>query len=185
MPLILDGHNVLFAMVPGGERADLRALEAARARLVEHLLRHHRVSGETVTVVFDSRQFRGGARLQESLPGVHLRTVHPPDTADDEIRRLVEASTAPRRLTVVTSDRELARACSARGAAIVESRAFLRGMGSEARRTARDDDEESVKAARPSPEEVREFLDVFGEEVDEESPPRPSSKRMPLRRLRR
>jgi predicted RNA-binding protein with PIN domain len=185
MPLILDGHNILFAMVPDGGSAGSDALDAARARLVDHLLRHHRVSGETITVVFDSRQLRGGARLQESLPGVHLRTVHPPDTADDEIRRLVEASTAPRRLTVVTSDRELARACSECGAAIVDSGAFLRGMGSEARRTAGDDHEESLKAGRPSREEVREFLDVFGEEVDEESPPRPSSRRMPLRRLRR
>ena len=185
MPLILDGHNVLFAMVPGGERADLRALEAARARLVEHLLRHHRVSGETVTVVFDSRQLRGGARLQESLPGVHLHTVHPPDTADDKIRRLVEASTAKRRLTVVTSDRELTRACAACGAAVVESKAFLRDLGSEARRAARDDDEESLKAGRPSREEMCELMDAFSKEQDGESPPRPASRRMPLRRLRR
>ncbi len=163
MPLILDGHNVLFAMASGGNRAGAEELEAAQERLVEGLVRHYNASGETATVVLDSRQFRGGARFEKNLPGVRISYVHPPQTADDEIRRLVAASTAPQRLRVVSSDREVMRACTARGAEAVRSEAFLREIRLEADRAAKDEAEQSLKTSRPSREEMAEFLAAFGE----------------------
>jgi len=161
--LILDGHNVLFAMLPGGGHATGEALDAAQARLVEELGRHYRASGERATVVFDSRIFRGGARYAKSLPGIRLTYTHPPQTADDEVRRLVEASTAPQRLRVVSSDRAVMRACAERGATVVASEAFLREIRAEAQRLARDEAEQDIKTGRPSSEELRELLAAFGD----------------------
>jgi len=161
--LILDGHNVLFAMLPGGKAPSPDALEAAQAQLVGSLIRHHSATGEPATVVFDSSRFRGGAHGDRRESGLRILFTHPPNTADDEIRRLVEASTAPRRLRVVTSDREVMRACTARGAAVVPSPVFLREMRLEAQRAAPDEAERDAKTGRPSAEEMDEFLKAFGE----------------------
>jgi len=179
--LILDGHNVLFAMLAGAKPAGPDALEAAETRLVESLLRHYNATGERATIVFDSRRLRGGARCETTLAGVRVRYAHPPDTADDEIRRLVAASTAPKHLRVVTSDGELMRACAERGAAVVPSRVFVREMRREAERAARDDEERRLKTSQPSPEEMRELLAAFGEAEAPAPPPprRPPQPRKP------
>lgn len=179
--LILDGYNVLFPMLPGGKAPSPEALEAAQTQLTDALLRHHRATGEEATVVFDSHRFRGGARFERRERGLRVRYVHPPDTADDEIRRLVKASTAPRKLRVVTSDREVMRACTARGAAVVPSQVFLREMRLEAQRTAPDEAERDLKTGRPSPEEMREFLDVFGEVGTDRPMPLRARRRRPAR----
>ncbi|HUT33113.1 MAG TPA: NYN domain-containing protein [Planctomycetota bacterium] len=177
--LILDGHNVLFAMAAGGPLAGAEALEAAQARLEDGLIRHHSATGETATVVYDSRQLRGGARGGRNLPGVRILYAHPPETADDEIRRLVAARTAPQRLRVVSSDREVMRACSARGAEVVHSGAFLRELRFEAERYADAEAERRQKTARPSPDEVAELLAAFGE-------PAPETRLIgPIQKLRR
>ncbi|MBM4037853.1 MAG: hypothetical protein FJ290_05000 [Planctomycetes bacterium] len=177
--LILDGHNVLFALAAGGPLAGAEALEAAQAKLEEGLVRHYNATGETATVVLDSRQLRGGARGERRLPGVRIVYTHPPATADDEIRRLVEASAAPQRLRVVTSDREVMRACQARGAEVVPSGAFLRELRYEAERYADTEAERQQKTSRPSPDEMAELLAAFGE-------PAPETRLVgPIHRLRR
>ncbi len=167
MPLILDGHNVLFALAAGGPLAGAEALEAAQAQLEEGLVRHHNATGETATVVFDSRQLRGGARGERNLPGVRILYAHPPETADHEIRRLVAASTAPQRLRVVSSDREVMRACQASGAEVVHTGAFLRELRFEAERCADAEAERRQKTSRPSPDEMAELLAAFGEPAPE------------------
>lgn len=164
--LILDGHNVLFAMLAGGPRAGPDELDAALAKLVEALVRHYNATGERAAVILDSRRLRGGARFERNLPGVRISYVHPPQTADDEIRRLVAASTAPQKLRVVSSDREVMRACAARGAQVVDSRAFLREVRLEAERAAKDEAEQAIKAGRPDAQELAELLAAFGEAPD-------------------
>ncbi len=119
--LILDGYNVLFPMLPGGKAPSPEALEAAQTQLTDALLRHHRATGEEATVVFDSHRFRGGARFERRERGLRVRYVHPPDTADDEIRRLVKASTAPRTRIVLSSGATLASWLPNSGPAKIES----------------------------------------------------------------
>ncbi|HPD14527.1 MAG TPA: NYN domain-containing protein [Planctomycetota bacterium] len=160
--LILDGYNVLFAML-GGKAPNPEVLEAAQEQLVGSLIRHHSTTGEPATVVFDSSRFRGGAHSDRKESGLRILHTHPPHTADDEIRRLVEASPAPRKLRVVTSDGELMRACAARGATVVPSQVFLRESRLEAQRAAPDEAERDAKTGRPSAEEMDEFLQAFGE----------------------
>jgi predicted RNA-binding protein with PIN domain len=162
LSLIIDGHNVLFAIAPHRGRTVSEALEAAREELTSQLLRHHRLSGEAITVVYDSRRFTGGASPQESLPGIRILTSHPPRTADDDILRLVRESTAPRTLRVVTSDRELRAACVACGAAVVGAMTFYRELLQEATSTVKGEEESRIKTQSPSDDEVREWLDIFG-----------------------
>jgi predicted RNA-binding protein with PIN domain len=178
MALIIDGYNVLFAIARFGGRAVATAIEEARSELLEHLLRCYRLTGERVTVVFDSRQLTGGARAREGFPGIRIVHAHPPRTADDEIRRLVEASTAPRHLRVVTSDRELARSCSSLGATVIGARAFFREITRQAEQAAKDEEEERVKTAQPSRQEMEEWLRVFAQ------PDLPGSKPLKPKKLR-
>ena len=125
MHLIVDAYNVLFAIGRyGGGRKIADVLDEARRRLLPQLVRHSQHTGDQVTVVFDSRQPAGGASRHEGLPGVRIVYAHPPRTADDDIRRMVEASTAPQHVRVVTSDRELRDACSRRGAGGVGARSI-------------------------------------------------------------
>ena len=162
MSLIIDGHNVLFAIARHGGRTVSEAIEAAREELTDQLLRRSRLSREAITVVYDSRRLTGGAHPDESLPGIRILTSHPPRTADDDILRLVRASTAPRTLRVVTSDRELGAACAACGADVVGAMAFYRELLQEARSTVKGEAESRIKTQPPSDEEVREWLDIFG-----------------------
>jgi len=161
--LIIDGYNLLFAIARFGGRPVAKAIEEARARLLDQLIRYHRSTGEAITIVFDKRKHTGGARAQESLPGIRIVYSHPPRTADDEIRRLVEGSTAPRHIRIVTSDRELARACRERGASVVGARTFFTQLTSVVRRADADEDELRLKQNLPSADELAEWLEAFGE----------------------
>jgi predicted RNA-binding protein with PIN domain len=161
MALIIDGYNVLFAIAerPGHELA--AAIEAARARLLKHLTRYHQATRDLVTVIFDQSAHTGGASAEERLPGITLRYSHPPRTADDDIRRLVEASHAPQHLRVVTSDQALSRDCARRGARVVGAREFFNELLRLAEQSRDDEAETRLKQQPPSAGEVREWLEVF------------------------
>ena len=164
MHLIVDGYNVLFAIARHAGQSVAEALMEAQRRLLSELTVYTRQTGETVTVIFDSARGTGGASHEERHGRVRVRYAHPPRTADDDIRRLVEMNPKPRSLLVVTSDRELGADCRRRGARVVGSMSFFRDL---TRHTEADRDEEEemlLKTQPPTPAEVREWLRKFGEE---------------------
>jgi predicted RNA-binding protein with PIN domain len=169
MPLIVDGCNVLFSLVPQGANSSQEAIEAARERLLRELLRYLQATGQSVTVVFDQGSFSGGARREEAFGSVRVLHAHPPRTADDDIRRMVEISTAPQTLRVVTSDRELGRACSHRGAAVVSANAFLDDLRRVVSTARADETEQRRKEEPPSEDELRYWLGVFGDADTQEA----------------
>ena len=120
--ILVDGYNLILrspALKPGPERT----LREAREKLV-NLLSWAVGSGDTrFLVVFDGSDDRG----DEEGPGrVEVRFSRPPDKADDVIRRLVEDRIGRvERLTVVTSDLEVARHARAMGADIALADLFL------------------------------------------------------------
>jgi len=161
MPLIIDGYNVLFAIARYRGHSVGDALEEARSRLLDHLVCYHRAKDDDVTIVFDRRQPTGGTSRQERVGGVRILYAHPPRTADDDILRLVEASTAPRHLRVVTSDRELATNCARCGASVVGAMTFFNELTRYTRQAKREQEEHQLKTQPPSDAEVAEWLEVF------------------------
>src|SRR5690349_8704233 len=120
--IIIDGYNLIHrtaALRPGADRS----LQQARDKLL-NLLAWAVGSGDAeFIVVFDGTQ--GGGRDQHS-PRVEVRFSRPPATADDLIRLLVEERVERvERLTVVTSDLEVARHARAMGADIALADLFL------------------------------------------------------------
>ena len=103
---IVDGNNVM------GSRPDgwWRDRPAAMQRLVDEL-DGFAAGGEEVAVVFDGRE--------RDLQAVRVHVAFAAH-ADDAI-----AARAGRGVTVVTSDRELARRVAERGAAVIGAGGFL------------------------------------------------------------
>ena len=164
MPVIVDGYNVLFAIARYGGRPISAVIEEARERLLSRLVAYHQATGLGVTVVFDSRRARGGARQDETVQGVRVVYSHPPRTADDEIFLLVKTSGDPRTILVATSDRKLADACTGEGAASIGAIAFYRELEDVCIEADEDDAEQRLKEQVPSDAEVRELLEAFGED---------------------
>jgi predicted RNA-binding protein with PIN domain len=155
--IVIDGYNVILRaphLRPGPDRT----LREAREKLL-NLLSWAVGSGDaTFLVVFDGAQ--GGGR--DTHQGrVDIRYSHPPEKADDVIRRVVEDQVdRVDRLTVVTADIEVARHARAMGADIVLSDLFLAsvmGPTSEAA-TGADADEKPVMLSK---KEIEEWSEIF------------------------
>lgn len=120
--VIVDGYNLVLRhpqLKPGPDRT----LAEAREKLV-NLLSWAVGSGEArFLVVFDG----AGVRSRDTGRGrVEIAFSRPPEKADDLIRRLVEERVGRvERLTVVTSDLEVARHARAMGADVSLSDLFL------------------------------------------------------------
>ena len=121
--IVVDGYNVILRtdeLKPGPGRT----LRDAREKLV-NLLSWAVGAGEArFIVVFDGSD-QGGAATTGSAR-VEVRFSRPPEKADDVIRRVVEEKIGRvERLTVVTSDLEVARHARAMGADIALADLFL------------------------------------------------------------
>lgn len=118
MRWLIDGMNVI------GSRPDRWWADrpGAIARLAERLSDYALVTGEAVTVVFDSEPFEIQAEVDVLFaPGG-------PDAADDKIVEIVSTGPEPSSERVVTSDRRLARRVEQLGAEVMSSGAFLQHL---------------------------------------------------------
>jgi predicted RNA-binding protein with PIN domain len=163
MALLIDGYNVLFAIAEQKGQDVAAAIEAARARLLKHLTRYSQATHDPVTLIFDQSARAGGATREEGLPGIRILYSHPPRTADDDIRRIVETSHAPQHFRVVTSDQALGRDCARLGARVVGASAFFRELTTLAEASQDDERETWLKQQPPSAAEIQEWLDAFGD----------------------
>jgi predicted RNA-binding protein with PIN domain len=118
MAYVVDGNNVM-GQVPGWHRDKSKS----RRALLEKLAAFARVKKARVTVVFDGGP-DSAVPEGSAFHGVRVLYAERGSDADSRIEHLVEASTDPRGLTIVTSDRELAFRVRSRGAAVIRSGQF-------------------------------------------------------------
>jgi len=124
MPLVIDTYNALHVTgVLPGELAVGEPEELAR------LIGASRFAAEAVWLVCDGVP-RGATRVGRIV----IEGAGPQRKADDHIAEIVGRSSSPRRMTVVTSDRELGRRVRGRGAEVVRSEEFLAMLAEDARR---------------------------------------------------
>ena len=117
MRWVVDGMNVIGSRATGW----WRDRPGAMRELVEELDSLAERSGDPVTVVLDGRPFE-----LEGGPGVTVQFAsrRGPNAADDDIAALVESNPDPADLSVVTSDRDLARRVRDAGATVVGAGEF-------------------------------------------------------------
>jgi len=152
--ILVDGYNLVLrspALKPGPDRT----LRESRQKLI-NLLSWAVGSGDAkFLVVFDGSDERGD---DEGGGRVEVRFSRPPEKADDLIRRLVEDRIARvERLTVVTSDLEVARHARAMGADIALADLFLSSILGPAGGAA----EAPEKPAALSKKELEEWAELF------------------------
>ncbi len=155
MPLLIDAFNCLHVtgvLPPDVAGLDLEDLAGLVAR--------SRYGREEVWIVCDGAK---PPAAPASRPGGIFTWAGAGATADDLLIGLVQRSSAPRTLTVVTSDRAIAKAVRRRGASVVSSEDFLRTLSADhaaARPTRRP---EPRKPEVPlASRDVWEWLQIFG-----------------------
>ena len=153
MPLIIDTYNVLH--VEGVLPPDLAGIDIEG--LIE-LIGQSRYARQELALICDGRPKKPidhpvGQRIRVIAAGRD-------QDADAVIVRLVRASSTPRRLTVVTSDRRLATLVRRRKCNTIRSEDFLATLAMDADRATGS---RGVKPAPPlSEKQVRDWARAFG-----------------------
>ncbi|MBN1342152.1 MAG: NYN domain-containing protein [Phycisphaerae bacterium] len=162
MPVLVDGDNLLHVFrgeLPDAERAN-------RARLCELLAAWDADRTRQVTVTFDGYRPGNPGEGPIGVEGLQIR-YSDAVTADELIVEALQASTAPRRLLVVSSDRQVRLAAKRRRAVSVDSRTFLQKVLDELdRRARRPPREPSEKYEGLEPGQTDYWLDQFGIEPE-------------------
>jgi len=157
MPLLIDGHNLI------GRLPDLRLDDPDdEARLVARLRTYAARTRKRVRVVFD-RGLPGGRSRELSGGGVEVVFASAGRTADGILRERIRHSRDPHGLTVVTSDQQVIAAAQARGAHVMRSEEFAALLSEPPPADTGD----AGKDVHLSPQEVEEWLALFGGEDDD------------------
>ena len=154
---IIDGHNLLWALDQTlGEREITTEIELCRA-----LSRYFAATDEQGQVVFDgsgpndTTEFEAIANPEVFFAGFRY-------DADGVIEERIKASTSPRQLTVVSSDRRLRKAAAARKATTIKCDRFWEQVKKELARPTPREKEPEAKREGLTESETDKWLEVFG-----------------------
>ena len=172
MPILIDGYNLLFAANIVAEGPGPYEFEASRRALLRFLVTI--LTDEErrqTTVVFDGRGAPPGLPPQDDFAEMRILFSRPGKEADDLIEEILPCYSAPKTLTVVSSDHRVQRAARRRKATTLDSDVWFRqclqrrrlprpqSPGSASRAGADDESD----AGGLSAQQVQEWLDEFGE----------------------
>jgi predicted RNA-binding protein with PIN domain len=171
MSLIIDGYNLMHAAGIMGRGVGPGGLERSRLALLNFVVESLEPAElAATTVVFDSRAAPPGLPKALVHRGITVRFAAGFENADELIEQLISRDSAPRRLTVVSSDHRLHRAARRRKAQAIDSdRWYTQTVTrrSERRHSSRAD------AHKPTPplaqSEVEFWLAKFADEPQDES----------------
>ena len=144
MPVLIDGYNLAWALGETGQRLQRGDLTGARDRLLHILADRLGDRAPHTTVVFDARQPPTDLPRRATCRGIRVLFAVTEANADELIIRRIAEDTAPRRLLVVSSDREIRDAARLHGATSIGVGAFLGKLGLSPRSGRRG-------ATRPAP----------------------------------
>ncbi len=165
MPLLIDGYNLLNATGIATRGRGPGNLERSRQALLNVLVES--LPPEEVprtTVVFDASESPWGVAKEVNHRGLKVQFASRDEDADTVIERLIVADTAPKRLTVVSSDHRLQKAAKRRRAVAIDSDVWFAQLMRE--RAARMSQSSTADLPKPegeiSPGEVEHWLREFG-----------------------
>ena len=122
MSLVIDGYNLMHAAGIVGRGVGPGGLERSRLAVLNFVVESVEPAElPATTVVFDAQNAPPGLPRELSHRGVRVRFSTGYENADELIEELIEGDSAPRRLTVVSSDHRLHRAARRRKARAIDS----------------------------------------------------------------
>jgi predicted RNA-binding protein with PIN domain len=146
MPYLIDGNNLIGAI----RVIDIRD-KTAREKMTRMLGAYQRAKKNRVTVVYDGPP-PDGIRPVTHIGGLRVIYSGPESDADTRIRRIIDESSDPKSLTVVSSDRQVYSHARWRGARAMRVMAFY---------------EELQRALGRVGREAAEFDALSSDEVDD------------------
>ena len=156
MPIIIDGHNLLWSIQKTSEEDE----PISDVQLCCIVSRYLKLIGETAEVVFDGTgppdkdRFDNISNLEVFFAGLAT-------DADSVIADKIRANTAPKRLKIVSSDRMIRDAARARKAVSVKSEVFWIDLQKQLSRK-RTRREPLGKREGISESETKQWLKLFG-----------------------
>ena len=157
MRLLIDCYNLLHAAMP----PVLAGLDERRLCSLLEGSAWDRGPG-SVVVVADGGVKPGGPAHGSRADAVGMTYSGPDRTADDVLIGLVEDASAPRRVAVVTDDREIRRAAKKRRCRLVGCDDFVRKLAARARRPLRERDTTRPSVPDPVPGNAEGWMRAMG-----------------------
>jgi len=156
MPVIIDGYNLLWSVQGASE--DFESI--SDVGLCQIVGRYLKLTGEKGEVVFDGIGPPDKSRF-DNISNLEVLFSGRSSDADIVIEDKIRTSTAPRRLTVVSSDRRLRKAALARKATAIKSQDFWDNLQKQLRRK-RTVKEPTAKHQGLNESETEQWLKYFG-----------------------
>jgi len=160
--IIVDGYNYILRQkfIPHDNE---NALWGAREELIRQLIAFRGNKQIKITIVFDGQDLKGLTKTHRPR-GIKVLFSKAPQKADPIIIHLVEKSSQPRDITVVTSDRSLANLARSTGCTIWSSETLAKKLP----QTDIESEYKNKFNAKLSPKEVEEWMKLFKNGKDKE-----------------
>ena len=126
--IIIDGHNLLHSIRKTEEDSQLNDVQ-----LCMIVGRYLKLIGETGEIIFDGAGPRDKSGF-DNISNLEVFFAGQGSDTDTVIEDKIKASTAPKRLTIVSSDRRLRKAAQTRKAAVIKSEDFWKDVQKRFRR---------------------------------------------------
>ena len=154
--IIIDGHNLLHSIV----KIDNESGPISDVQLCWVISRYLKAVGEKGEIIFDGTGPRDKSRF-DNIENLEVFFAGLGSDADTVIENKIKASTAPKRLSIVSSDRRLRDAARARKATSIKSEVFWDNLHKQLKRK-KPVKEPEAKRTGLSESETKQWLEIFG-----------------------
>ncbi len=171
MPYLFDGYNLYHAAI----KLDPAWAQLTPINLCRLIATDMHCLGDHGIIVFDGQPLRGQPMRVEPQGCLRLVYSGPQQDADTEIARLVAKNSAPRRLTVVSTDHEVRKNARRRRCPTLNSRDYLIALQTRAATPPPPPPTEPPeKRAGLQNGDIDQWLQLFG--LDNLDPPDPTDR---------
>ncbi len=153
---IIDGHNLLHSI----EKTDEGSESISDVQLCRIVGRYLKLIGEKGEIVFDGTGPRDKSGF-DNISNLEVLFAGRATDTDTIIEDKIRANTAPKRLTIVSSDRRLRKAAQATKARVVKSQAFWNNLQKQLSRK-KGIREPAAKRQGLTDGETKQWLEFFG-----------------------
>lgn len=162
--LLIDGYNLLYAAGMGRATYGPGDLQRCRGRLLRYLFaKLSPAETSRATVIFDARHPPPDLPSQQTISGLKVMFANPGGDADVAITNFLDHHSAPRQLTLVSSDHQLQRAARRCGSKFVDSDVFFEQLEHRHRRTPKAAQFDPKEDGKLSPAQVAYWMKIFGD----------------------
>ena len=153
---IIDGHNLLYSI----REVDEGSESISDVQLCRIVGRYLKLAGEKGEIIFDGTGPRDKSGF-EDISNLEVFFAGLGTDTDTVIEDKIRANTAPKRLTIVSSDRRLRKAAQARKATAVKSELFWSNLQKQLSRK-KGIREPAAKRQGLTDGETKQWLKFFG-----------------------